>query len=299
MKVFLDFRIGKNNPDEQIRVEKMSRDYKIAQPESVYLDILNAMSNFAGIVDREYRLTFANRAVMESCGYSADDVVGKVFWETPWFNRSKKSQEIVRDAVKKVLSGEVERVQTEVSAFKKDGTEFPTIFNASSLRKNGEIIAVVVEGKPITEQKMLERKLKDTIEKLKAAQEELMTPVVQIWDKILALPVIGVVDSYRAQKITETLLDRIVKTKSEFVIIDISGVASVDTEVANHIIKTVKAASLLGCTCIITGIRPEIAQTMTHIGIKLDIITRRDLYNGLMFCLESMGYVIKERQDQV
>ena len=294
MKVFLDFQIGKNNPDEQIRVGKMSRDYKIAQPESVYLDLLNAMSNFAGIVDREYRLTFANRAAMESCGYSADDVVGKVFWETPWFNRSKKSQEIVRDAVKKVLSGEVERVQTEVSAFKKDGTEFPTIFNASSLRKNGEIIAVVVEGKPITEQKMLERKLKDTIEKLKAAQEELMTPVVQIWDKILALPVIGVVDSYRAQKITETLLDRIVKTKSEFVIIDISGVASVDTEVANHIIKTVKAASLLGCTCIITGIRPEIAQTMTHIGIYFhEIHTERDMQEGLKKCLEMLGYEIR------
>ena len=100
------------------------------------------------------------------------------------------------------------------------------------------------------------------LERLKASQEELMTPVVQVWENILALPIIGIVDSYRAQKTMETLLDKIVESQSEMVIIDITGVASMDTEVANHLVKTVKAASLLGCTCVITGIRPEVAQTM-------------------------------------
>ena len=118
-----------------------------------------------------------------------------------------------------------------------------------------------------------------------------MTPVVQVWENILALPIIGIVDSYRAQKTMETLLDKIVETQSEMVIIDITGVASMDTEVANHLVKTVKAASLLGCTCIITGIRPEVAQTMIHLGINFhEFVTKRDMQEGLKYCLETVSY---------
>ena len=190
-----------------------------------------------------------------------------------------------------------ERVQIEITAFMKDGTPFPVIFNASPLRdEDGEIIGAVIEGKPITEQKELEKKLRKAIEKLKASQEELMTPVVQVWENILALPIIGIVDSYRAQKTMETLLDKIVETQSEMVIIDITGVASMDTEVANHLVKTVKAASLLGCTCVITGIRPEVAQIMIHLGINFgELITKRDMQEGLKYCLERMGYEIRKR----
>ena len=205
-----------------------------------YLNLLNSMSNFAGMIDKDGRLTFANKAPIESLGYVEEDVLGKIFWETPWFNRSKEIQEKVRDVALRVLE-KGERVQIETSAFMKDGTPIPIILNASPLRdEEGEIIGAVVEGKPITEQKELEEKLRKAIEKLKKSQEELMTPVVQVWENILALPIIGIVDSYRAQKTMETLLDKIVETQSEMVIIDITGVASMNTEVANHLIKTVK-----------------------------------------------------------
>ena len=149
----------------------------------------------------------------------------------------------------------------------------------------------------ITERKRLEEQLRDTVEKLKASQEELSTPVVQIWDRVLALPLIGVVDSLRAQKIMETLLNRIVETQSEMVILDITGVSSIDTQVVNHLIKTIQAAKLLGAECVITGIRPEIAQTMIHLGLDMESFpTRRSLRDGLMYALEKLGYRVGGRE---
>ncbi|MCL0077056.1 STAS domain-containing protein, partial [Dehalococcoidia bacterium] len=146
---------------------------------------------------------------------------------------------------------------------------------------------IVIED--ITERKDLEEQLKDTVEKLKASQEELSTPVVQIWDRVLALPLIGVVDSLRAQKIVETLLNRIVETQSEMVILDITGVSSIDTQVVNHLIKTVQAAKLLGAECVITGIKPKVAQTMIHLGLDMESFpTRRSLRDGLMYALEKI-----------
>ena len=145
---------------------------------SEYLSLLNSMSNFAGILDKDGRVEFVNKAPIESLGYVEEDVIGKIFWETPWFNRSKDIQEKVRDATLRALE-KGERVQIELTAFMKDGTPFPAILNASPLRdEEGKIIGAVVEGKPITEQKELEEKLRKAIEKLKASQEELMTPAV-------------------------------------------------------------------------------------------------------------------------
>ncbi|MCL0079805.1 response regulator [Dehalococcoidia bacterium] len=146
---------------------------------------------------------------------------------------------------------------------------------------------IVIED--ITERKDLEEQLKDTVEKLKASQEELSTPVVQIWDRVLALPLIGVVDSLRAQKIVETLLNKIVETQSEMVILDITGVSSIDTQVVNHLIKTVQAARLLGAECVITGIKPKVAQTMIQLGLDMESFpTRRSLRDGLMYALEKI-----------
>ena len=99
---------------------------------------------------------------------------------------------------------------------------------------------------------------------------ELSTPVVKLWDGILALPLIGTLDSARTQIVMESLLQRIVDTGAEIAIIDITGVPTVDTLVAQHLIKTVAAARLMGADCIISGIRPQIAQTIVHLGVDLE-----------------------------
>lgn len=122
---------------------------------------------------------------------------------------------------------------------------------------------------------------------------ELSTPVVKLWDKILALPLIGTLDSSRTQVVMESLLQEIVDTESSVAIIDITGVPTVDTLVAQHLIKTVSAARLMGAECIISGIRPQIAQSMVHLGVAFsDITTKATLADALKQALKQTGYRI-------
>jgi rsbT co-antagonist protein RsbR len=122
---------------------------------------------------------------------------------------------------------------------------------------------------------------------------ELSTPVVKLWDGVLALPMIGTLDSARTQTVMETLLQRIVETGSSIAIIDITGVPTVDTLVAQHLLKTVTAIRLMGADCIISGIRPQIAQTIVHLGITLEgVITRATLADALALALKRSGQTI-------
>ncbi len=127
-------------------------------------------------------------------------------------------------------------------------------------------------------------------------QEELMelsTPVVKLWDGILALPIIGTLDSARTQTIMESLLQTIVDTGSEIAIIDITGVPTVDTLTAQHLLKTVTAARLMGAECIISGIRPQIAQTIVHLGVELgDVVTKASLADAFLLALKRTGATI-------
>jgi rsbT co-antagonist protein RsbR len=119
---------------------------------------------------------------------------------------------------------------------------------------------------------------------------ELSTPVVKLWDGVLALPLIGTLDSSRTQVVMENLLQTIVDTGSQIAIIDITGVPTVDTLVAQHLLKTVAAAKLMGADCIISGIRPQIAQTIVHLGIALgDVVTKGSLADAFKEALARIG----------
>jgi rsbT co-antagonist protein RsbR len=127
---------------------------------------------------------------------------------------------------------------------------------------------------------------------------ELSTPVVKLWDGILAVPLVGTLDSARTQVVMETLLQTLVDTGSGHAIIDITGVAAVDTQVAQHLLKTVVAARLMGAECIISGIRPQIAQTVVALGIEFgDIPTRAALADALRHVLHQRGYDVVRRTD--
>lgn len=122
---------------------------------------------------------------------------------------------------------------------------------------------------------------------------ELSTPVVKLWEGVLAVPMIGTLDSNRTQIVMETLLQKIVDTGSELAIIDITGVPTVDTLVAQHLLKTVTAIRLMGADCIISGIRPQIAQTIVHLGIDLQgISTKASLADALSLALQRTGWRI-------
>lgn len=130
---------------------------------------------------------------------------------------------------------------------------------------------------------------------VKQAEEmlELSTPVVKLWQGIVAIPLIGTLDSNRTQVVMESLLSTIVATNSKVAVIDITGVPAVDTLVAQHLLKTITAAKLMGAECILSGIRPQIAQTIVHLGINLtDVITKASLADALALALQKTGKTV-------
>ena len=138
-----------------------------------------------------------------------------------------------------------------------------------------------------------QRSREEVIQRQQQELLELSTPVVKLWEGVLAVPMIGTLDSSRTQLVMESLLTRIVETGSELAIIDITGVPTVDTLVAQHLLKTVTAIRLMGADCIISGIRPQIAQTIVHLGIDLQgIVTKATLADALQLAMKKAGFVV-------
>ena len=146
---------------------------------------------------------------------------------------------------------------------------------------------------------MYQQGREDVIARQQQEMLELSTPVVELWDNILALPLIGTLDSARTQVVMESLLQRIVDTGAAIAIIDITGVATVDTLVAQHLLKTVAAARLMGADCIISGIRPQIAQTIVHLGVDLrEVTTKATLADAFTVALARTGGSVAHRDSQ-
>ena len=121
---------------------------------------------------------------------------------------------------------------------------------------------------------------------------ELSTPVVKLWDGVLALPLIGTLDSERTQVVMENLLQSLISYNAEIAIIDITGVPTVDTLVAQHLLKTISAARLMGADCIISGVRPQIAQTMVHLGVELNVVSKASLADAFHLALQRIGRTV-------
>jgi rsbT co-antagonist protein RsbR len=138
-----------------------------------------------------------------------------------------------------------------------------------------------------------QRGREEVIQRQQQDMLELSTPVVTLWDGVLALPMIGTLDSARTQVVMETLLQRIVETGADMAIIDITGVPTVDTLTAQHLLKTVTAARLMGAECIISGIRPQIAQTIVHLGVDLgNVMTKASLADAFRLALQRTGRAV-------
>ena len=144
--------------------------------------------------------------------------------------------------------------------------------------------------------KMAQRSREDVISRQQQELLELTTPVVELWQDIIALPLIGTLDSARTQVVMENLLQKIVDTGSSVAILDITGVPMVDTLVAQHLLKTVAAARLMGADCIISGIRPQIAQTIVQLGVQLSVVSKATLADALALALARMGRAVQKAQ---
>lgn len=160
---------------------------------------------------------------------------------------------------------------------------FDTVWSATQLLDS--LALITTESYTATREELILRQQQELM--------ELSTPVVKLWDGILALPIIGTLDSARTQVVMESLLQSVVATNSRYAIIDITGVPTVDTLVAQHLLKTITAARLMGAECIISGVRPQIAQTIVHLGINLeDVITKAKLSDAFALALQRSGRAV-------
>jgi rsbT co-antagonist protein RsbR len=164
---------------------------------------------------------------------------------------------------------------------------FETVWSATQLLDR--LALITTESYTSTREELIMRQQQELL--------ELSTPVVKLWDGILALPIIGTLDSARTQVVMESLLQAVVATNSRYAIIDITGVPTVDTLVAQHLLKTITAARLMGAECIISGVRPQIAQTIVHLGINLeDVITKAKLSDAFALALQRSGRAVVRTQ---
>jgi rsbT co-antagonist protein RsbR len=175
------------------------------------------------------------------------------------------------------------------------------LFNA--LNKNGVLsaaqsadhiwnITLLLDAFGLYTLEIFQKSREEVIVRQQREISELSTPVVKLWDGILALPLIGTLDSQRTQMVMENLLQTIVDVEAEIAIIDITGVPTVDTLTAQHLLKTVAAARLMGADCIISGIRPQIAQTMVHLGVELNVISKASLADAFAVALRQTGRTV-------
>jgi PAS domain S-box-containing protein len=194
--------------------------------------------------------------------YTANEVLGRhvsMFYT----EEDRRSGLAEREMAAAVQEG---RFETEGWRVRKDGTPFWAWVVLAPIRdEQGTVLGFVKVARDLTgrrEQEQLVQRQRDEI-------LELSTPVIQVWDRVLVLPIIGTLDSLRAARLTESLLERISVEQAEVVILDISGVPAIDTDVAQHLLKTVEAARLMGTVSVLSGVRPETAQAIVHLGIDL------------------------------
>lgn len=215
--------------------------------------------------------------------YSADEVLGKpvsMFYAEDEVRRGVPEREMasaVRDG----------RFEGEGWRLRRDGSRFWANDVLSPIRSDrGEVIGFVKVARDQSER----REAEQLVSRQRDEILELSTPVIQVWDDVLVLPVIGTLDSARAARLTENLLERIARDQAEVVILDVSGVPAVDTEVAQHLMKTVEAARLMGSISVLSGVRPETAQAIVHLGIELGSLRcRSNLKDALQLALRLVG----------
>ncbi|MCA1961901.1 MAG: STAS domain-containing protein [Desulfomonile sp.] len=169
--------------------------------------------------------------------------------------------------------------------------------DAEGLAEDVWVTTVLLDKLGLYTMEMFQQSREQIIAGQQAELLELSTPVVQLWPGILCIPLIGTLDSERTQVVMENLLQKISETGSQIAIIDISGVPAVDTLVAQHLLKTVAAARLMGADCLVSGISPQIAQTVVHLGVKLsDVTTKASLASALDLALRTLGLEVRNRQ---
>lgn len=267
----------KHRPDEST----------VTRSESSFRLLVDSVRDYAIVMlDPAGHVTTWNAGAEQIKGYSADQILGKhfsVFYPAEALQRGLPERELKEAA-------ETGRFEDEGWRVRKDGTRFWANVVMTSLRDlNGDLLGYGKFTRDLTERKRAEERIQEQSKEIM----ELSTPVMQVWEGIVLAPLIGSLDSERTQQFMEKLLTRIVETNSPVALVDITGVPTVDTKTAQHLVETIAAVRLLGAQVVLTGVRPTIAQTMVHLGVQLsDVITRSSLSAGLLVALNILSLAV-------
>lgn len=250
----------------------------------VKLAILEQVPTPIMAIDRDFNIVFMNLVGCRWLGKELKDIVGRKcfdLWQTP---HCQTTECRIRQAME---TDDVYMARTETL---RDGEPVPVEYTAAPLKdRSGKMIGGLEYIVDITERVKFEGILRQQ----RQAILELYIPILKLWEGILGLPLIGTLDSARAQMVMECLLHKIADTGSTIAIIDITGVPGVDTLVVQHLLKTVSAARLMGAECIISGISPGIAQTIVRLGVEFgDVITKSTLADAFALALERRALTI-------
>jgi len=250
------------------------------------LKVLEQIPTPVMAVNSDLELIFMNRAGLKLSGSTWEEIQGQKCHEI--FNSTHCQTDQCR--MKNVITGgESCTARNEVNV---KGRMIPIEYTAAALKdEEGNIVGGLEYIIDISERVRQEKKLKEQSRTIM----EISTPAIKLWDRIIILPVVGVVDSLRAQQMMNTMLNKIMETSAKVIILDIQGVAAVDTAVANHLIKIAKATKLMGCRCIISGISPAVAETLVQLGIELgEIATNSTLQDALADAFSLMKLAVAD-----
>lgn len=247
--------------------------------------MLNQIPTPVMAVDRELRITYFNEASLSLVGKKMDEVIGMQCADV--FKSIHCGTPACRMA-QAMEAGERRSARNEVTIH---GNVVPIEYYATPLKdEEGNIVGGLEYILDITERVRHEERLREQALTI----QEISTPAIKLWDGVAVLPVVGVVDSNRAQQMMEKMLEKIGKTSAKVMILDISGVAAVDTAVANHLIKMTKATRIMGCSCIISGVSPSVAQTIVNLGIDMEgVQTNSTLHDALREAFTQINLEVK------
>ncbi|AKT36354.1 STAS domain-containing protein [Chondromyces crocatus] len=259
--------------DERTRLMARCRDL-----EEMLRAILDNLPIVAWRVDQEGTILFHDGRGMEGAESPPGEFVGK--------NAFDLYPDEISAPVRQALGGKLVHAQVEAHGVCWENWEIP-VRNAQ-----GDVTSVIGLSLDTTEARRVERELRDQLDVVSRQRQviqDLSTPILQIWDGVLALPMIGVIDSMRTAEVMDSLLAAVVRDRARFALLDLTGVEAVDTKTASYLIDLVRAIRLLGAEGVITGIRPSVAQTIVLLGVELnEITTLGNLRAGLRHCIVQM-----------